>query len=158
MYRARVVHPFVRKTEPTPDAQTETLWSLFVAIGEHWALGDDSDQYRLRFLTFMENRVNVNPLYRDSYRDGAGLIDDLVRRMGAKAAFEKIFTDKPRIPPTGTPATPLEALQRFVVNEFIAFRLAVGSFKTFGAINYPGYPAGANVADQPIPYRSKDRV
>src|SRR5271169_1864177 len=107
MYRARVIHPFVQEAEPTPDPQIETLWSLFVAVGDHWALGDDSAQYRLRFLTFMENRVNVNPLYRESYREGAALIDDLVQRMGAKATFEKLFTDKPRIPPTGTPATPL---------------------------------------------------
>lgn len=158
MYGARVVHPFVHETALAPDAQNETLWSLFVAIGDHWALSDDSSQYRLRFLTFMENRVNVNPIYLESYRNGAALIDDLVRLMGSKAAFEKIFNDKPKIPPTGTPATPLEALQRFVVAEFIAFRLAAGGFKSFGAINYPGYPAGANIADQPTPYRSKDRV
>ena len=158
MYRARVVHPFVEGAQPAPDAETMTLWSLFIAIGDHWALGDDPDPYYHRLLTFMRNRINVNPLYPDSYHDGAALIDAMVAELGAKTAFDKILSEKPRIPPSGTPATPLEALQRFVVNEFIAFRLAAGSFRAFGAINYPGYPAGANIADQPIPYRSKDHV
>lgn len=156
MYRSRVVHPFAEEASPTPKGQTETLWSLFVAIGDHWSLDDDPDRYRLRFLSFMENRINLNPLYRQTYRDGAALIDRMVEELGAAAAFEKIFSDKLRISPSGVPATPLESLQRFVVNEFIALRLALGSFKAFGALNYPGYPAGANIAGQPIPYRSRD--
>jgi hypothetical protein len=156
MYRSRVVHPFVEEAPAAPARQTETLWSLFVAIGDHWSLGDDPARYRSRFLTFMENRVNLNPLYRETYRDGAALIDAMVTELGANRAFERIFTDKPLISPSGVPATPLETLQRFVVNEFIALRLALGSFKAFGAINYPGYPAGANIEGQPIPYRSKD--
>ena len=157
MYRARVVHPFVQGAVPVPDKQTETLWSLFVAIGDHWSLGDDSQRYRLRFVSFLENRINLNPLYRDSYRDGAALIESMVAEFGAAAAFERIFTDKPRISQSGVPGTQLEALQRFVVNEFIALRLALGSFKAFGALNYPGYPAGANIEGQLIPYRSKDQ-
>jgi hypothetical protein len=35
--------------------------------------------------------------------------------------------------------------------------LALGGFKAFCALNYPGYPAGANIEGQPIPYRSRDR-
>lgn len=157
MYRAKVVHPFAQ--DATADEMPlDALWSLFVAIGDHWSLGDDAERYRLRFESFIENRIALNPLYSQTYRDAGAFIDGMVAGLGHAAAFEKIFTEKPRISPNGTPTTPLETVQRFVVNEFITLRLALGSFKAFGALNYPGYPAGANIEGQPIPYRSKERL
>ena len=153
MYIAKVVHSLSRAATAADDTQTATLWSLFVAIGDHWQLGDDPAPYRLRFLSFLENRIDVEPIYRDTYREGAALIDAMVAELGAAAAFEKIFFDKRRGEPSGVPVTPLETLQRFIANEFIALRLALGSFKAFGAQNYLGYFGGANINGEPIPYR-----
>jgi hypothetical protein len=153
VYQAKAVHPLSSVSTPRPVRVSETLWSLFVAVGDHWTLGDDPTSYRLRFQTFLQNRVDLDPLYEGYYREGAALIDDFIRDLGPVAAFDKIFSDKPRIAAAGLPATALEALQRFVANEFIALRLALGSFKAFGAVNYCGYFGGANIADEPVPYR-----
>lgn len=153
MYQTKAVHPLSPPPGSLPPAVRNTLWSLFVAIGDHWALADDAAAYELRFLTFLQNRIDIDPLYAGYYRDGATLLDDLVAAHGAQRAYDKLFADKPRIAPAGLPATPLEALQRFVANEFIALRLALGGFKTFGAINYCGYFGGANIAGEPVPYR-----
>ncbi len=155
MYRTKVAHPLNWGASPPSETQTGTLWSLFVAIGHHWELGDDPEPYRLRFLSFVENRVDLNPLYREYYRDGAKLVDSMVEKLGSHEAFQKIFSDKPRISPSGLPVTTLETLQRFVVNEFITLRLALGGFKAFGAENYIGYFGGANIEGEPIPYRSR---
>jgi hypothetical protein len=155
MYSAKVVHSLSKAATPQDDALVATLWSLFVAIGDCWQLGDDPAPYRLRFLSFLENRMDVEPLYRDTYRKGAALIDSMVAELGAAAAFEKIFFGKAKGIPTGVPATPLETLQRFIANEFIALRLALGGFKTFGALNYPGYFGGANIDGEPVPYRPR---
>lgn len=155
MYTAKVVHPQSRAGMGLDIAQTATLWSLFVAIGHHWQLEDDPLPYRLRFLSFLENRMNVDPIYRDTYREGAALIDAMVAEHGESASFETIFFVKGRTSPSGVPATPLETLQRFVANEFIALRLALGSFRAFGALNYPGYFGGANINGEPVPYRPR---
>ena len=60
---------------------------------------------------------------------------------------------------SGVPQSPLEATKRFVIDEFIAMRLAFGGFRSFGATNSCGYFGGANIADEPVPYRTlKDRT
>lgn len=155
MYNAKVVHSLSRTSILADDAQNDILWSLFVAIGRHWQLDDDPAPYRLRFLSFLENRMDIEPIYRTSYREGAALIASMIAEHGADAAFEKIFFGKAKGIPTGVPGTPLETLQRFVANEFIALRLALGGFRSFGALNYPGYFGGANIDGEPVPYRPR---
>ncbi|WP_457661326.1 GMC oxidoreductase [Sinorhizobium medicae] len=108
-------------------------------------MGDEPETYKLRFMTFIENRIEVDPLYDGYYRDGAALLDEFVANMGSEAAFELVFGNKPKVLPIGIPSSRLELLQRFVGNEFIALRLALGGFRVFGAINYCGYFGGANI-------------
>ncbi|MER8823084.1 hypothetical protein NKH70_25385 [Mesorhizobium sp. M0991] len=155
MYQSKAIHALSRGKEPLSQDVIDTLWSLFREIGAHWSLEDDAEAYRLRFLTFIENRIELDPLYQGYYRDGAAFIDELRDKIGAAAAFNRIFANKPRIAPSGVPATMLEALQRFVANEFIALRLALGGFKSFGAVNYCGYFGGANIDGEPTPYRER---
>ncbi|MBX5164531.1 MULTISPECIES: hypothetical protein [unclassified Rhizobium] len=155
MYQRRAIHPISRTLEPLSQATVETLWTIFVAIGERWTLGDDPSTYRLRFETFLENRINVSPIYRDYYAKGAVYFDELVSDLGQAAALDRLFGQKPRVVQSGIPATRLEAIQRFVANEFISLRLALGGFKSFGAINYRGYFGGANIEGEPTPYRKR---
>lgn len=153
MYQTKVVHPL----SPAPGTLTPqveaTLWSLFCAVGDHWGLGDDPTHYHLRFQSFLQNRIDIDPLYAGHYQDGAALLAELISTHGSKDAFDKVFTAKPRIAAAGIPSTPMEALQRFVANEFITLRLALGGFRAFGALNYNGYFGGANIAGKPAPYR-----
>jgi hypothetical protein len=158
MYQKRSIHPLSPPSAMPPAEVVDTLWSLFVAIGEHWRLQDDPAPYRLRFETFIANRIDLNPLYDGHYKQGAALLDALIATHGAKSAFETVFGDKPRIAAAGLPSTPLEALQRFIADEFIALRLAVGGFRSFGALNYPGYIGGANIAGEATPYRTRDKA
>jgi len=127
MYQAKVVHPLSTDTPVVhPDVET-TLWQLFVAIGVFWKLPDDPGPRRV--------------------------IAQLVREQGAACAFKTIFTQKIRQQSPGPPASELEVTQRYAADEFVAFRLALGSFKAFGAANYCGYVGGENLADEPVPYR-----
>lgn len=155
MYEDRVQHPLSRALGPLPPQTVEILWTIFVAIGAHWSLDDDPLPYRLRFEIFLENRKNVSPLYKDYYADSAAYFGDLTERIGSTAALDRLFAQKPRVVQSGIPATRLEMAQRFVVNEFISLRLALGGFETFGAVNYRGYFGGANIPGEPAPYRTR---
>jgi hypothetical protein len=153
MYQARVSNVLI-PSESTVSAEVdEAMWKLFVAIGEFWNLEDDPGPYRLRLRAFMANRISINPIYRDFYIVAKTVIDKLISEYGAKA-YEQLFTQKPRSAPAAPPQTEMEFVQQYVANEFIGLRLALGSFKTFGAINYCGYFGGANIAGQPVPYRT----
>lgn len=151
MYEARVVHALSAQFLGASDSIAPRLWDLFVAIGDHWQLGDDPESCRSRLGVFMENRVAISPLHRGYYDGAVQVIEELVAAHGAQQAFEKLFTTK--LPGAGVPLTPIEATKRFVVHEFIAMRMALGGFRAFGAVNYNGYMSGANNPDEPLPYR-----
>ncbi|HVR57302.1 MAG TPA: hypothetical protein VMT72_10810 [Pseudolabrys sp.] len=153
MYQRRAMNPLSRTLRPLPHGTIETLWTIFVAVGEHWSLDDQPSVYRLRFETFLENRIDLSPVYKGYYLDGAAYFEELIADLGRAPALDRLFTQKPRVLQAGIPATRLEAAQRFVVNEFISLRLALGGFKSFGAINYRGYFGGANIDGEPTPYR-----
>lgn len=153
MYQSRVTHILTISDAPPDDKTEKAMWNLFVAIGKFWQLEDDPSPYRLRLLAFMKNRVAFNPLYAQFYEVAANVLSELIAAKGEDAAYAQFFTEKPRAIPTAPPETQLEFIQQYVANEFISFRLALGGFKTFGAINYRGYFGGANIADQPTPYR-----
>jgi hypothetical protein len=154
MYDTKVHHPLSDALPPLTDDVEQTLWSLFVAIGTSWQLSDanDAEQYRLRLRTFMENRIALQPLYTVYYAAAAALIADLTAQKDANAAYNLIFFGQ-----NPDHLTFDQDLYQIVLDhvsfEFIAFRLAVGSFRTFGARNYPGYFGGANLAGEPVPYR-----
>jgi hypothetical protein len=153
MYQARVSNVVIPGESLVTKDVEDAMWKLFVAIGDFWRLEDDPEPYRLRFRAFMANRISINPMYRDFYDLAKTVIQGLVAQYGA-TAYEQLFTQKPRVAPTAPPQTQLEFVQQYVANEFIGLRLALGSFKTFGAINYCGYFGGANIVGQPVPYRT----
>lgn len=152
MYEARIEHPLISRLPALTDDVEEAMWNLFVAIGTTWQFTDDPNPYRLRFRTFMHNRIAVEPLYVLYYIAAADLIADLTRQKDAAAAYNLIFFGQN---PDGL--TYDQDLFQLVLDhvsfEFIAFRLSVGSFRAFGARNYPGYFGGANLAGEPVPYR-----
>jgi len=154
MYQSRINHVLTPSDAAIKGTTMSAMWDLFVAIGDFWQLGDDPSPYELRLQAFMANRIAFNPLYSEFYAVAARVLSDLVAARGAKAAYEQFFTQKPRTSPTAPPETELEFVQQYVANEFISLRLALGSFKAFGAINYRGYFGGANISGQPVPYRT----
>jgi hypothetical protein len=154
MYQARAKHPLSPTVPPREDDVERSMWGLFVAIGKYWALGDDPAPYRQRFLSFMANRIELNPLYRDYYAKATSLLAELASQGGEDHAYETIFTEKARSLPSGPPINELDLVQRTVANEFVALRLALGSFQSFGAVNYCGYFGGANMTGRAAPYRT----
>ena len=154
MYQQRTRHPLSPLVPIEPTEVEDAMWDLFVAVGKYWKLTDDPVGYRGRFKTFMENRISLDPLYITFYSAAKKLIDELTAGHGLAVAYETVFAAKDRRPPTGTPESELEFIQYYVANEFIAFRLALGGFKDFGALNYCGYFGGANITGEPAPYRT----
>jgi len=86
----------------------------------------------------MANRISLDPKYVGYYALAKRVIDGLIADKGEAAAYEYLFTSKPRTPPK-QPTTELEYVRYYVANEFIAYRLALGGFAAFGATNYRGY-------------------
>ncbi|OKO82299.1 hypothetical protein AC629_24280 [Bradyrhizobium sp. NAS80.1] len=155
MYQRRVKHVLSPLSPRLPDDVDQAMWELFKAISDFWQLDADPDEYRVRLRSFMADRISLNPAYAEFYGLAKRLIDRLIARDGLPKAYESLFTNKPRHAPTAPPETELEFVQVYVANELIAWRIALGGFKAFGAINYRGYFGGANIDGQPIPYRPK---
>ena len=155
MFQTKVRHPLSPSQPSLAGDVEEALWKLFVAIGPAWKLPDDPNPYRLRFRTFLENRIALNPLYAAYYAAMAAMIAELTAQRGEQATYDLIFFG----PGDGTLTVDDEfftALLQHVSFEFISFRLALGSFRAFGAINYRGYFGGANLAGEPAPYRTAE--
>jgi hypothetical protein len=154
MYDSKARHPLSPPTpDPLPHAVYEAMWDMFVAIGAMWLLTDDPNPYRLRFRTFLENRIALNPLYAGYYLAAAALVADLTEQADANAAYLYIYLNQN---PQHLHANQelFDAVQQKVAFEFVSRRMALGSFANFGAIAYQGYMAGANLPDQPVPYRT----
>src|ERR1043165_3328907 len=144
MYKAKAPHPL---STPLPEVAAEVekaMWGLFVAIGDAWRLPDQDvvETYHLRFDAFLENRIAIDPLNGKYYEAAAELI----------AGYELIFFGDNPDDLEYIPAL-LSAIEQHVVNELINFRLACGSFKAWGAVNFRTYFGGANLAGEPVPYR-----
>jgi hypothetical protein len=153
MYQSTVRHPLSPEAPSVTDPVDEAMWNLFVAIGPYWSLTDNPEPYRLRFRTFMEDRINFNPIYRDYYEFAAKEINKLIAQYGKEKTYTSIFSGQY----TGTPSEPpswLDLIRLYVSGEFIGMRLAFGGFRDFGAINYCGYFGGANIQSEPVPYRT----
>ena len=154
MYQARVrsaVSP--RALEALGDVDDE-MWALFLAIGAFWSLTDDTTGYRGRLQAFMANRVSLDVGYLGYYALAADVIEALRAETGSsEAAYTKLFTAKPS---GGEEDSDLVAVKAKVADEFIAWRLALGGFLDFGALNYRGYIGGANLPDEPVPYRPRE--
>lgn len=155
MYQSRVRHTLSPVVPKLSDEDRQTLWDLFIAIGDRWELADNPDRYRLRHDSFLENRIGIDPLYEGYYRKGAEALRKLIADHGAAKAFDFLLGDRsaqgPSLP---IDAGALEILRKRIVDEFIALRLALGGFKAFGAINYRGYFGGALLPGEAPPYRT----
>lgn len=151
MYQSRAAHLLTPQRRDETGGIDAALWALWVAIGEYWQLGDDPQKYRLRLRTFMDNRITINPLYDGYFAVARSVISELITQHGSPKGFEVLFQVRAG---SGVPQSPIEATKRFVVDEFIAIRLALGGFQNFGATNYCGYFGGANIAEEPVPYRT----
>jgi len=151
LYDQEARHHASPHREPCPDARTlERLWGLFVAIGRHWQSDDQPERMRSNWLVFIANRIKVDPRYADEYVNAATVLDELIAQLGEPAAYDKLLTDPgANVAP---PTTKLARARQKVSNEFVSLQLALGGFKVFGAVNYLGYIAGANIEGQ-VPYR-----
>lgn len=154
MYQAKSQNPLSLLQAPLGDPVRQAMWRLFVQIGIFWRNVADASEYQTRFFSFLQNRIDLNPLYRGYYEMAASEIDALIAELGEEEAYRKLFTDAGanQAPPT----TPLQVARQLVSNEFVALQLAMGGFKAFGAENYCGYFGGANVPGAPVPYRAMD--
>jgi hypothetical protein len=166
MYQSRVrdgLSPFT----PTVSAPIEaTMWDLFLAIGEVWKLTDNTAGYRLRLRAFMANRISLDSRYEDYYEIAARVITNLIAGRKAELivqgsaeadaqikARQEAYEDVLLKPPRGSER---KTVKKHVSDEFIAWRLALGGFADFGALNYRGYFGGANVPNEPVPYRTRE--
>jgi len=155
VYQTKAQDP-VNANEVVLEARTfEAMWRLFQAIGRFWGNTEDIEAYQSRFHGFLLNRIALNPLYKDYYTSAQAVIADLIVAHGGEdPAYRFLFTNGNANQPP--PETPLQSARQRVSNEFISIYLALGGFKTFGAINYPGYFGGANVPGSKPPYRTPD--
>lgn len=153
MFEGKTQHPLSAHLAPLEVSTLNAMWQLFTQIGKFWQNLEASADYQSQLTAFMGNRIDFDPLYHQYYTTAQQVIEQLIQEHGQEGAYTFLFTD-----PTANqspPSTPLAITRQKVSNEFIALQLSLGGFKAFGgAINYPGYFGGANVPDEPAPYRT----
>jgi len=153
MYQHPINHPANLGAEPLAAPVYEAMYGLFEHICHFWGNLDDPRQYRSRLFVFMDNRIRLHPEYRSIYAHARLTLEELVESLGEEQAYRTLFTDPAAN--QAPPQTPLALTRQKVSNEFIAFQVSQGGFKRFtGAINYPGYIAGAFIPGEPAPYRT----
>jgi len=154
MYRSRARHNLSPVVPRIADEDLQTLWKLFVAIGDHWEMREDARTYRLRHEAFLGNRIAMNPLYQGYYHKGCEALRSLIEQHGEEEAYRLLLGEQSGQPPPPLDSGSLEILRKRLVEEFIAVRLALGGFREFGGINYRGYFGGALLPGAPAPYRT----
>ncbi|WPN20917.1 hypothetical protein [Pseudomonas marginalis] len=153
MYQQQINHPANLSAEPLPPEVYEAMFDLFEHICHFWDNLDNPQNFKSRLFVFMDDRIRLHPEYRSFYIQANQTLDELVERLGEAAAYKMLFTDTAAN--QAPPQTPLSLVRQKVSNEFIAFQVSQGGFKAFtGAINYPGYIAGAFIPGEPVPYRT----
>jgi hypothetical protein len=153
MYQKQVNHPANLGAQPLETEVYEAMFELFEQICSFWSNLNNPSQFKSRLFVFMDNRIRLHPEYRSIYSHAKTTMDNLVKDMGKADAYKTLFTDTAAN--QAPPETPLALTRQKVSNEFIAFQVTQGGFKTFtGAINYPGYIAGAFIPGEPAPYRT----
>ena len=152
MYQLTEKHPLSANLPPIGDDVFDAMWRLFVHIGRFWNNMDDPSPYRSQLYTFMCNRISLYPIYHEYYILAKKVMDGLVAERGEEAAYTLLFTDASAL--QTPPKTPLALVRQCVSNEFVAWQLALGGFKAWGAQNYCGYIGGAYIPGQPAPYRT----
>lgn len=154
MKEEQVVHP-ISKTLSTLESTTfEVLYELFENIGYFWGNIDDSKSFRIDLYVFIQNRINLYPIYQEYYKTACRTLHRMIEQYGKEETYKKIFTD----PFANTPPvdSDLSIVRQKVSNEFISLQLSLGGFKDFGAKNYCSYIGGANIPGSPAPYRTAE--
>ena len=154
MERKNAKHPLSTELAPLSKETFDAMWEVFVHIGKFWQNMDEPTPYKSLLYSFMLNRINLRPIYREYYFIAEKAMKELIKEKGGDKdkAYEYLFTDRDA---AKTPPETLIALTRQVVaNEFMALQLSLGGFKAFGAKNYCGYIGGAYIPGQPAPYRT----
>lgn len=152
MYQKAAIHPLSEDLSPISNDVFDLLWEIFSQIGKFWQDMDDPSPYRIQVYNFVLNRMNLRPIYHDYYTSAPAVIKQLKDQLGQDKAYEFLFTDQASN--VSPPQTPVAVVRQHIVNEFIAFQLALGGFKAFGAVNYCGYFGGANIPGKQVPYRT----
>ncbi len=153
MYQASEPHHLSAGLPPIREEVFASMWRLFVHIGKFWSNMDQPDQYQTQLYSFMVNRISLDPMYHEYYILAKQVTDQLIERLGEDAAYAFLFT----APDAGKASTSALALtRRHVSNEFIAWQLALGGFKAWGALNYCGYIGGAYIPGDTVPYRTSE--
>ncbi|GAA3533677.1 hypothetical protein [Zobellella aerophila] len=154
MYQQQVRHPLTQSLDSLDGETFEAMFELFRQIGIFWRNLDDAEAYRSRLYAFMQNRINLRPIYHQYYQLARQTLDQLIAEQGQEQAYRLLFTDAQANQPPAE--TPLAVTRQKVSNEFVTFQLAQGGFRVFGADNYPGFIGGANIPGQPAPYRTAE--
>lgn len=147
-----VKHPLSDSAPEISPELFESMWALFVSIASYWGTMADASLHRTQLLNFMANRIKLDPLYLVYYTTTANVLKELAEKFGA-GAYQELFTNVA----AGTeipPQTPIGIARQRVSNEFISLHLAIGGFKAFGAVNYPGFIGGPNIPGDAPPYRT----
>jgi len=155
MNKTPVIHPISQNLERLDQEIFDTMFNLFEHIGVFWNNMDNSEPYRSELYVFMQNRINLYPIYQQYYQSAFNTINRMIVEMGEKQCYETIFTDPyANLPPVDSD---LSIVRQKVSNEFIDFQLSIGGFKSFGAKNYPSYIGGSFIPGQPVPYRTMEK-
>ena len=150
-YNEEVNHAASTEEVTIPPALFDAMYELFVQIGVFWQNMEHPEAHRTGLLTFMNNRISVDPTYLYEYKNAAEVIEELTYEYGKDKAYEILFTDPTAL--YNPPQTRLARARQKVSNEFITFQLSAGGFKAYGAKNWPGYIAGGNIPGD-TPYRT----
>lgn len=154
MYQASEPHHLSASLPPIREEVFASMWRLFVHIGKFWSNMDAPEPYKTQLYTFMVNRISLDPIYHQYYLLAKEVTDRLIDKLGEDAAYAFLFTD-PEAADTASKSA-LALTRQFVSNEFIAWQLALGGFKAWGALNYCGYIGGAYIPGETVPYRTSE--
>jgi hypothetical protein len=152
MLQSSARHPLSVEAPPLSEEVLEALWQIFVHIGKFWQNMDDPEPMKSQVYNFVVNRVRLRPIYQEYYISAQKLMSQMIAEYGEDKAYEILFTDQDAL--KKPPETPLAVVRQKVANELVAWQLAVGGFKAWGATNYCSYIGGANIPGQPTPYRT----
>jgi hypothetical protein len=145
-------HPLSDSAPEISPELFESMWALFAMIANYWGIMNDAGLHRTQLLNFMINRIKLDPLYLGYYISTANVLKDLIEKLGA-GAYQELFTNAAAGTET-PPQTPMGIARQRVSNEFVSLHLALGAFKAFGAVNYPGFVGGPNIPGVAPPYRT----
>ena len=126
----------------------ESLWRVFVAIGETWKnVRFESSNLKSSWLEMVAAKSSVAPSYTAEYVNAVRVVQELIDMYGDEA-FHKLFLDH-HIPP-GPPVTRLAHVKQYVLNDFIVMQVMASGFKHFGGKNYAGYVKGSRYNEIPL--------